>query len=48
MSRLTTPRKAAAGESPLQKALDNADIRYHGARPLRVRPRGRATSGSER
>ena len=36
MSRLTTPRKAAAGESPLQKALDNADIRYHGARPLRT------------
>ncbi len=36
MSRLTTPRKAAAGESQLQKALDNADIRYHGARPLRT------------
>jgi ubiquinol-cytochrome c reductase cytochrome b subunit len=36
MSRLTTPRKAAAGDSHLQKALDNADIRYHGARPLRT------------
>jgi len=36
MSRLTTPRKAAAGGSHLQKALDNADIRYHGARPLRT------------
>ncbi|HEY5880627.1 MAG TPA: cytochrome bc complex cytochrome b subunit [Nakamurella sp.] len=36
MSRLTTPRKAAAGTSHLQKALDNADIRYHAARPLRT------------
>jgi hypothetical protein len=36
MSRLTTPRKAAAGDSHVQKALDNVDIRYHGARPLRT------------
>ena len=36
MSRLTTPTKASAGPSVVQKALDNADIRYHGARPLRT------------
>ena len=36
MSRLTTPTKASAGPSPVQKALDEADIRYHGARPLRT------------
>ncbi len=36
MSRLTTSRKASAGPSHLQQALDNADIRYHGARPLRT------------
>jgi ubiquinol-cytochrome c reductase cytochrome b subunit len=36
MSRLTTPRKAAAGTSHVQKALDNVDVRYHGARPLRT------------
>ena len=36
MSRLTTPTKASAGPSAVQKALDDADIRYHGARPLRT------------
>ena len=36
MSRLTTSTKASAGPSVVQKALDNADIRYHGARPLRT------------
>ena len=36
MSRLTTPTKASAGPSAAQKALDEADIRYHGARPLRT------------
>jgi len=36
MSRLTTPTKASAGPSVVQKALDGADIRYHGARPLRT------------
>ncbi len=36
MSRLTTPTKATAGPSVVQKALDEADIRYHGARPLRT------------
>ena len=36
MSRLTTPTKASAGPSVVQKALDDADIRYHGARPLRT------------
>jgi ubiquinol-cytochrome c reductase cytochrome b subunit len=36
MSRLTTPTKSAAGPSVVQKALDEADIRYHGARPLRT------------
>jgi len=36
MSRLTTPTKASAGPSAVQKALDEADIRYHGARPLRT------------
>ena len=36
MSRLTTPTKASAGPSVVQKALDNADIRYHGARPMRT------------
>jgi ubiquinol-cytochrome c reductase cytochrome b subunit len=36
MSRLTTPTKATAGPSIVQKSLDNVDIRYHGARPLRT------------
>ncbi len=36
MSRLTTTTKASAGPSVAQKALDGADIRYHGARPLRT------------
>ncbi|HZM66729.1 MAG TPA: ubiquinol-cytochrome c reductase cytochrome b subunit, partial [Nakamurella sp.] len=36
MSRLTTPTKASAGPSGVAKALDNVDIRYHGARPLRT------------
>ena len=36
MSRLTTPTKATAGPSVVQKALDKRDIRYHGARPLRT------------
>ena len=36
MSRLTTPTKATAGPSVVQKSLDAADIRYHGARPLRT------------
>ncbi len=36
MSRLTTTTKASAGPSVVQKALDGADIRYHGARPLRT------------
>jgi ubiquinol-cytochrome c reductase cytochrome b subunit len=36
MSRLTTPTKATAGPSIVQKGLDEADIRYHGARPLRT------------
>ncbi|HYN73000.1 MAG TPA: ubiquinol-cytochrome c reductase cytochrome b subunit [Nakamurella sp.] len=36
MSRLTTPTKASGGPSAVQKALDEADIRYHGARPLRT------------
>jgi ubiquinol-cytochrome c reductase cytochrome b subunit len=36
MSRLTTPTKATAGPSIVQKSLDEADIRYHGARPLRT------------
>ena len=36
MSRLTTSTKATAGPSATQKVLDNVDIRYHGARPLRT------------
>ncbi len=36
MSRLTTSTKATAGPSLVQKSLDNLDIRYHGARPLRT------------
>ena len=38
MSRLTTPdaRPSSRSTSHVQKALDDADIRYHGARPLRT------------